>query len=276
MSVNPSVKAQPYPYQIPPIEYLKVGDLNKLDPWDVQEFFRIEALLRSLKVMELYEKTHSNSMKGSSDSLYMNYRVYPGWNVLESSHHYLLDITRPGVNNLKEMFEFSRVNCGAAPKEWWLKEFRDALLADDPTFLYLKINAKNPKQKLLRDIGKLIDQQKLEIRETPGDSDWFHAQPKENHKPGDRRHAQWRKTKTFYDFDINAWIDYFKCYDLRTCEAKTYGQIAGKVYGDSKTKYENAEKAVKRVSTLIHYAQTKNWPPPTNFLNKKPPASSPL
>ena len=68
---------------------------------------------------------------------------------------------------------------------------------------------------------------------------------------------------------VKTWIDYFRCYDLRHCEAKTFGQIARKVYGDSTKFYEVAEKAFKRVSKLIHYAETKNWPPPPNFLNKK-------
>ena len=69
--------------------------------------------------------------------------------------------------------------------------------------------------------------------------------------------------------DIHTWIDYFRCYDLRQCEGKTFGQIAAKVYGDSTKKYENAETAYKRVSKLIHYAESNNWPPPTNFLNAK-------
>lgn len=62
---------------------------------------------------------------------------------------------------------------------------------------------------------------------------------------------------------MKAWLDYFRCYDLRQL-GKTFGQVALQVYGES-DKRENAEKAYDRVSKLIEYAERKEWPPPSGF-----------
>lgn len=265
---------------------------KNLNPWDIQEFFRIEALLRSPNVMALYKTIDPAAINSwTEDSLDVAYMIHVStrWRVLWGGHHWLVgrgagivgELTGivgeggGGITNLKKEFEFNRANSGTGPKERWLKYFGDALRADNPTFLYLQINAKDPKQKLLMTIAKMIDQQKKEIKKMPVASEWFRSQHKENLKPGDRRYYQWRKTKTVIKFDIQTWIDYFRCYDLRQCKGKTFGQIAGTVYGDSKTKYDAAEKAVKRVRILIWYAETNNWPPPSNYLNKTFPPSPP-
>ena len=235
--------------------------------------------------MELYKKTYSTSDEWNSltDSLYKKYRVTPGWLVLKGYHHHLLrehlqgkyseiqPFHRSGLVDLRTSQRQKVEIPGIGEKAWHY--LQNSILSDDPRFMYLRIDASYPTKIIMNALRKRINQQKTEIEKTPDDSEWFQTQyiePK-NNKKGFA--GIFRRSKTVIQFDVPRWIDYFTCYDLRHGAGKTYGQIAGKVYGDSKSKYENAEIAVKRVTKLIHYTVTENWPPPKNFLNKKLPSS---
>jgi len=276
------VKAQPYPYVIPSIEYLKEWDLKHLKPWDVQEFFRVEALLRSPKVAKLYKETYTppkpkENRHLRTDSLFINYQVWPGWSVLKGkAHHYRFDVNRlseyakfqpyhaSGIYDLKVIPGVDYLN-----QDWPAGKMRnvalflgDQILSEDPKLIHLTIDATYPTQKILSTLRKIIGLQKEKIKNTPDASPWF------QHRYLKSGRLQFTKPKHVLKLDAKTWIDYFLCYDLRHCGAKTFGQIARKVYGDAK-KYEVAEHAYKRVCTLIQYAETKNWPPPPNFLNKK-------
>jgi hypothetical protein len=286
MPANPSVKAQSYPYQIPPLEYLKESNPNKLDPWEVQEFFRIESLLRSSEVIQLYKKTYSPAEKGHAltDSLYIKYRVVPGWLVLRGYHHSLMreyprgkdsetqPFRRSGLTDLRTSHKRNSTTPDGGEKSW--QYLKSSILSNDPRFIYLRIDASYPTKIIMEALRKRIKQQKNEIEETPDDSEWFRNQYKEPRPGTSFSHIQ-RRSKTVYKFDVPAWIDYFTCYDLRHFEAKTFGVIARKVYGSS-NKRDNAEKAHDRVKELIKYAESNNWPPPANFLNKKLPSIPPL
>src|SRR5919106_5044122 len=77
-----------WPYQIP----IPMGDpssdaAKNLNPWAIQEFFRIEAWLRSKIVMELY-RTEGRTTE-SDVKLMVKCRF--NWNVLEGSHHRYLE-----------------------------------------------------------------------------------------------------------------------------------------------------------------------------------------
>ncbi len=284
MPVKPTKKAEPYPYEIPPIEYLKDRNPKNLNPWDVQELFRVEALLRSKTVMDLYRQSFSSSQKRSqlTDSLYVHYSVFPGWWVLKGRHHYLMrDQTKSkyskvqpfhtsGISNLKTSHKLTSQTPDKGEKAFeYLKE---SILSENPKYLYLRIDATYSTQKIISGLRMLIAEQKILIENTSDESQWFHPEFVEDHMQGRTFiGGQRNKSKTFRRFDSSTWIDYFRCYDLRKCEAKSFGRIATKVYGDSK-KYEVAEHAYKRVCTLIAYAETNNWPPPKNFLNKKIPS----
>jgi len=264
MPAKPTVKAQPYPYEIPSIEYLKERDPKIIHPWLVQEFIRIEALLRSSKVMKLYTQTFASTKKGdlTTDTLYRDYSVIQGWEVLEGQHHpFRNEKTAPshveknqpyshvGITDLKAKIRLSKTK----PEEYdlfWC-ELQDEVLSGDYTNLVLEIDVSYPIPNIIRALRKLIAEQKAQAKKTP--DVWGH----------------FIHFIHFIKLNFQTWIDYFRCYDLRRCEGKTFGQIAGKVYGDATKKYENAETAYKRVSKLIHYTETNTWPPPANFLNKQ-------
>ena len=55
-------KRGPYPYPLPPLpdwQRPNSTELKQLDPWNVQEFFRIEALLRCDPILTLYQADKS-------------------------------------------------------------------------------------------------------------------------------------------------------------------------------------------------------------------------
>ena len=80
-----------YPYTIPPVNCPDPKTAKKLDPWSVQEFFRIEFLLRSPTVMELFRTQGTNPR--SSGQLLLQYEI--PWTVLDGAHHGYLTL-RPG------------------------------------------------------------------------------------------------------------------------------------------------------------------------------------
>ena len=62
--------------------------------------------------------------------------------------------------------------------------------------------------------------------------------------------------------ELNAWLLYLQCYDLRHLQGLTYGEVAHKVYSKGGDKaYEQAERAYGRVKQLIHAAESQQWPP---------------
>jgi len=285
MPAKPTLKPQPYPYEIPSIEYLKERGKN-LDPWDVQEFFRIEALLRSEKVAKLYEQTFETGKSKTTfgnlefyvDFLEKNYKVSLGWRVLKGIHHNLILMSETrkgyftrhqpykdsGIFDLKAELARGRTALEGEKRFWRI--LKDSLDSGNPQSLYLQIDASYPTRRILDSLKIILESQKAEINKTPEDSPWF-SLIKSKSKTVNREHLR--------KLDIQTWIDYFRCYDLWHGKDKSFGQIALKVYGDSQTKYEAAEKAVKRVRILIHYAETHNWPPPKNFQNKEFPLSPP-
>ena len=250
--------------------------------------------MRSSKVMELYTKTYSTSKKRkpTTDSLYENYLVDAGWKALEGYHHSsrmpdprkvkkvgdprIFELRSSGIRDLKSWHKNYRKE-----EDWqWLKQ---SILSDNPKDLYLQIDASYPTHKILSALRKLISQQKIQINNSPDDSEWFGPQYvtkeiQENfisqipehikRKFPDIKISLWQKPKTIIEFDVSTWIDYFRCYDLRRCEGKSFGEIALQVYGNS-NKRDFAKKGYDRVSILIPYAETHNWPPPANFLNPK-------
>ncbi len=99
------MKNHPYPYEIPKIENFDPKSQGQLDPWDILEFLRVEALLRSPKVHQLYKAspptvwTEDDEFRLSKedalkliweDSLRDAYDVGNGWLTLRGFHHRLL------------------------------------------------------------------------------------------------------------------------------------------------------------------------------------------
>jgi len=156
-----------------------------------------------------------------------------------------------GITDLKAKLLLNKTEPEKYDMFWC--ELEHEVLSGDHLNLVLEIDVSYPIPDIIKALRKLIAEQKAQVKKIP---DVF----------GHFIH--------FIKLDFQTWIDYFRCYDLRQCKARVYGQIARTVYGDSK-KRDLAEKAYDRVEKLIWYAETHNWPPPKNFQNKKFPPSPP-
>jgi len=283
-----TMKAKPYPYQIPPVEIFDPTTEGDLEQWEVLEFFRIEALLRSAEVMTLYQKKPPNPCPDStllSDSLWMNFAVPFGWNVLEGFHHLSLipgGMDKAGVNVYKE--QPNRLSGILDLKAWFLhppedlppdwftsqpkdrqidlsptEDLKKTILASGERYLYLRIDTAYPPHTILKAMENLIKpRHKIQGVENPAKlPDLKILSPDEV-----IRIIPTHPTKKSPIRSIPVWLDYFKCYDLRRCEGLSFGEIAKRIYppGGAKAR-DRAEKAITRVERLIHCAVHRDWPP---------------
>ncbi len=276
-------KVTSYPYTIPPLPTFFPQALSHHGSWNALEFFRIEALLRSKKVMEVYRRTYKKYTKTNRtiDALFLDFAVMDGWNVLNGSHHKLISIEPIGIHHL-----FYTPDCGIRDLRWviagrpktifepndylvhWLKGSNDKFLAE--RYLTLRIDTAHPPDRILKAL-------KIELeRRHKTEKNVSISKPEV--KIMYQRNAEGRKLKN-YGFSIRGcyhptkkspirkiqtWLDYFTCYDLRHCQNLTFGDIAKKVYppGGPKNR-DRAEIAFRRIVKLIKAAETNHWPPPS-------------
>jgi len=163
MPTRPAKKVTSYPYTIPPLPTFFPQALTHHDMWNALEFFRIEALLRSKKVMEVYRRTYKKYIKTdrTTDKLFIDFAVFDGWNVLNGSHHKLITIEPIGIHQL-----FYTPDCGIEDLRWgiveysktiyesndslvhWLKGVYDMYL--DEQYLTLRIDTAYPPDRILK------------------------------------------------------------------------------------------------------------------------------
>ena len=85
---NAEREPNPYPYTIPPATYPESAIIQTLDPWHVQEFFRIELLLRCRTVMSMYHPEETALQSPGSLTLMLRYGF--GWYVLQGAPYHSL------------------------------------------------------------------------------------------------------------------------------------------------------------------------------------------
>lgn len=236
-----SMKPAPYPYPIPRVD---IGpDLEaakKLNPWAVQEFLRIEALLRSKTVMDLY-RAEGRTLT-SDVMLLLKFRF--NWTVLDGSHHRYLDprseykMPVPGIWVL------------TVEELMWLAGALSALAKQEPStlnqqffhwvqekVLWLCIDPALPPEVALKALRPVLTQ-----RHTKGAKDAL---------------------KEPEGCDLSTWLDYLTCYDLRVRDGHSYDEIGHIVYHSQSghEKRDWAKRAVMSVQGLIEAAQRNDWPP---------------
>lgn len=266
------VRTRTYPYDISPVPYPSTKNLANLDLWCALEFLRVEALLRSNEVCRLYEETFSqwNDEDQLSDSLFLKHGVFWGWHVLEAAHHSYLhpaamaELDRwagrlheqAGISDLQDFFR-NRMKMGFSLKEDAVN-ICERLVQDGPRYLWVRIDAAQAPHTVL---GALEERLKKlhETLEIPLRATTVAVINK------DRRYVElpYHPRKPPPIRDLLSWLKYFRCYDLRTVNGLSYGQIAQKVYKTTgKKAFDQARKAVSRVEQLISYAASATWPPP--------------
>lgn len=225
--------SSPYPHPLLPLPALDMAMIKLLDPWNVWEVFRVEALLRSETVMQLFIARPIGSPDESKE-LFSRYGI--GWNVLQGSHHHYLEAERQpsGIVDLRQ--KMGPVLIG----NWmhW-KEFRLPLA---PHRLYLEIDSTVPPKTLLKTLGPLL---------------------REQHKHWQQKLPQMR---------YNVWCQYFRCYDHRKRDGWSLGQIGRRVYSekqDTAQAIDLAKKAIGSVTRLIkrvEHDHSYSYEPPSPFL----------
>jgi hypothetical protein len=234
-----SIEPDPYPYDISAVRLDPDADVTKnLNPWAVQEFFRIEAWLRSKTVMALY-RTEGRSMT-SDLKLLMKCRF--NWNVLEGSHHRYLEATNSRETVVPGIWVLS------AERLMWLAGALSSLAEDETSNLkrqvfqwvqddvyWLCVDPALPPEVALKVIRPILAQ---------------------HYKPSRV------ELKEPQQFDLPTWLNYFRCYDLRIRDGRSYDQIGHTMYpaeaGDGQR--DHAKKAVMKVGGLIQSVERNEWP----------------
>lgn len=234
------IRPKPYPYGIPAVQRPDAATLKKLDPWHVQEFFRVELLLRSESVMSLFES--EGITKASYPKLVLQH--WFGWEVLLGPPFHSL-LPQPGrfgaipglaylsFDSIAEFLKLAR----ESSMEWSDSQILEMLRNVRDRFVGFLIDPAVPPKTALNAIRSVVEH---------------------HHRPSRTTHVKWR----LHRFKIDTWIDYLACYDLRITEGLPYGQITQRVYGKKGPKArEQAETAVKRVRHYIEAAERHEWPP---------------
>ena len=236
------VMPKQYPYEIPAVKCPKPGEMEGVRPQRLLEFFRIEALLRSPAVMELYKTGRKDDY--ARDTLGSTYSVEDGWDVLNGTHHDYLRPLEPdkfhlaeGIDDLGEIaIEEPETLCSWAHD--WRTEQEEYRGLPKRT-LWLAISTDIPPEAILQKLRPILRKRYVPTKPSP--------------------------IKGYRGF--KTWLDYFKCYDLRHHDRLEYGPVAEKVYGtrrDAKERgkvRDRAEKAVVHVTRLIKAAERNDWPP---------------
>jgi hypothetical protein len=238
---NAEREPRPYPYTIPRATSPNLATIKTLDPWHVQEFFRIELLLRSRTVMSMYHPEETALQSPGNLTLLLRYGF--GWHVLQGAPYHNL---KPHTGPL-----------GAVP----------GLSTHSPEEITLLL------QMLLNLSATLSDTERQAMGERFR-TRFFCAFIDPNLPPAlvmkallpvlNQRHyeRQASRPRPPYKFNITTWLDYLACYDLRVANGLPYGKIAERVYQKKGARSrDQAEKAVTRVSAFIELAEQHRWPP---------------
>lgn len=238
---NANREPRPYPYTIPRATYPGLATLKTLDPWHVQEFFRIELLLRSRTVISMYHPEETALQSPSNLTLMLRYGF--GWYVLHGAPYHSLQPHTGPMGAIPGLSTFS-------PEEF-------TLLLEMLHNLFTTLS--DTERQLMaehfrsRVFCALIDP------DLPPALVMKALLPVLNQRHHDRQSSLPRQP---YKFNVTTWLDYLACYDLRVAEGLTYGKIAERVYHRKGPQpRDQAEKAVARVTKFVEAAERHRWPP---------------
>jgi hypothetical protein len=245
-----------YPYKILPFS----GNSSKIGtppPIYVNEYFLIEALLRSEKVMEAYRQ-------GGEQALITKFREYGivGHNPLHGSHHALL--SEPVVDKEwgKKIAQLGHVDMGlgildlgilatlppnmnvhhgnlmlCGPNDG-LADCLAYLRNSNPRFLCLRIDTSHPVETIIKRLRPLLRERHKQATKVPPDGLFAFYD---------------RLMKTPFR-KIKAWLEYLQCYDLFQ-SGKTTEATGAQVYAKSPIASDKANLAIRRATVLITHAE---------------------
>jgi hypothetical protein len=233
-----------YPYRMPRFPVLSEEELASINPWDIFEFIRCEALLRSTTLQKMF-RDHATAAE-----LREKYRI--PWKVLDGAHHDLPvpedDLTRAGVRDEEVM----RNRC-TGPAGILIVD--RVLVYGSDRYLHLQIDCAHPPKRILAALSPLLTKRHRSIKPSLERRLYHHG----------RYHPS--KRPPFYH--LSEWIDYFRCYDFRHCRGLSFGETGQRVYNREKQQltakqkvmiYNKAERAYHSTASIIRKAEAKEPP----------------
>ena len=243
-------KRGPYPYPLPPFpdwQRPTSTELKQLDPWNVQEFFRIEALLRCDPILTLYQADKSVT-KRVLQTLMRKYdfdmnqalarwhaRYLEPWNWRTDEERPIRALRRLRIRPYAELDDPYMIDVLERIVRARRGRSTDDLGGIPERFICLMIDRSLHPDVIINELQTVLA----------------------------RLQGRRARIKLPYQFKVSPWLKYLDCFDLwRPNEDLSFGDIAREVYGTNNSKtYERAERAVKRVKQLIAQAESNHWPP---------------
>ena len=256
---RPLAKGADYPYPILPLNP-EPKSYRRLPPQMVNLYFQIEALLRSDEAAHAYRR--------GREAFLSFFRDY-GFNgdPLAGEHHVLMQadydsedpngdedwgragfVRNPKTGSIEKDIVDLQTLIHLGPSPWWPKggatELLHALQAPRPRFIHVRLDVSQTPSALIQALRPFLDAKHEQLLQSPAQEP-LEQQHRQNMKPAFR--------------EVEAWIKYFQCYDLRCRDQLSYVRIARKIYGARCTQ-DRAKKAILRVKRVIRDAVAKNWP----------------
>ncbi len=249
----------PYPYTILPFS----GDpshIRKTLPEWVNEYFLIEALLRSRPVMKAYRPDDPSSLITTLAAYGIT-----GHDPLKGTHHELLSEPRDDHEWARKMAQLGKLGLGILDLGVLAKlppnvkiDHKDIhvtgpadgmgdclfyLRSTNPRYVCLRIDAAKPFETILRRLRVLLRDRNQQV--------WKKASP---HHPDGAFHAFYRRFKVTVFKNPQTWLAYFRCYDLHA-RGKTIKDAGDQVYLDDFNATEKASGAIQKVKHVIQHAE---------------------
>lgn len=229
---------QPYAYSIRPVKCPLPEIVKQLNPWNVQEFFRIEFLLRSDRVMEIYRR-QGDTFPGSFE-LFNKYGF--GVGAFTGRHHrYLNPKTRRWDHVSIQTYEDI-----AERPERFLSTMKALIGSHD---------ADTKHQDIIDPVGRQF---------------LYVIQASPNVSPEDilnklrpiLAQCQQGPFNKLRKFGVKTWLNYLASYDLHVAEGRSYAESGKHVYGKPvKQGRSSGKTGWQRVKRCIEAAETGDWPP---------------
>jgi|SRR5215472_3749139 len=241
-----------YPYRIKAVQ-IPAGNQLKCTPAALLEWIRIECLLRSETVQELYgnrpryvrtmhetDATEGKQPRRKRTRLMGEelagppYWVRYGWHVLRGAHHALLKA--PANDECEAVVDLQAL---AKQKPAYVP-FEDYLLRDNPRYLCLRFNVTVPFRDLQAELKRLYQQRQATLPKIP---------------------KGLRVT-------LKTWVNYLRWHDWHTINSLSAQQIANKEHArGSQFSTVRIERGISKAEKLIECAEQLQWPPSANFLH---------
>jgi hypothetical protein len=241
------MSASQYPYSIPPVDLKQVH--SKVRPLSAHEFFLVEALLRTPKIIKLYKHD-----KTAFDAYWRDNHGELSRNPLAGSHHLLIlkdrqfeqELLRIGYLDvglgILDLGTIARLPRGAALRHGPIeivgsydgaRECALRLRSTNPQFLHLRLDLSHPPQAILERLELILDAQCRRVRG---------KRKKDVSALLQREAVSLKKIETY--------MRYLRCYDLQR-EGLPIDQIANKVYAGSDNRDGTTAQALRRARALI-------------------------